>query len=62
MDKMTKDVIMECEEADAMTERSLAMDVICYVNGERKKWKTACIIMIALELVTIAGIILYVMR
>lgn len=61
MDKMTKGAIMECEETDR-NERSLAMDVICYVNSERRKWKAACIIMSVLEALTVAGIIFYIVR
>lgn len=40
MDNSTKDVIMECEGTNR-NERSLAMDIICYVNAERRKWKSA---------------------
>lgn len=61
MDNLTKDAIMECEETDR-NKRSLAMDVICYVNGERRKWKAACIIMSVLEALTVAGIIFYIVR
>lgn len=58
---MYKDAIIECEETNS-NERSLAMDVICYVNSERRKWKAACILMSVLELFTVAGIIFYIVR
>lgn len=61
MDNSTKDVIMECEGTDR-NEKSLAMDIICYVNAERRKWKSACIGVAVLELLTLAGIAIYLLK